>query len=184
MKYLNIIKEYPIHWALGGKAHVSLEQNPEELVEFSEWIEKNNIKTVLEIGTSYGYLGKYLTEVLGCTVDGVTIDKGQVIFEGYNKLIEGNSCDPKTVNKTGTYDLIFVDGDHQHPEKDYQAYKGKCKYIAFHDILGLRDCHPVKLFWMKHKGIEFINSDHNIASGIGIIKNEVKRGRPKKNAKA
>jgi hypothetical protein len=46
--------------------------------------------------------------------------------------------------------------------------------MAFHDILGLRNCEGVNKFWNEIKTsyeyIEFIDSDLSIASGIGIIK--------------
>ena len=46
--------------------------------------------------------------------------------------------------------------------------------MAFHDILGQRDCEGVSRFWNEIKDqyefFEFIDSNAEIASGIGIIK--------------
>ena len=73
-------------------------------------------------------------------------------------------------------DLILIDGDHSYlgVKSDYLNYKGLCKYMAFHDILGQRDCEGVSQFWNEirneYEFIEFIDPNRDIASGIGIIK--------------
>lgn len=174
MKYIEKIKNYPIHWALGGTGHESLEQNSAELSAFCEWIEEKKIKKVLEIGCAFGYLGKFLTEEMGLEVHGITLDGDMNRFE-YKTLMVGDSTKITIAKKVGNYDLVFIDGNHYQVEKDYENYKGKCKWIAFHDICGLRDCYPVREFWKKVKEgkefFEFIDYKNiDIAAGIGVIK--------------
>lgn len=172
--YLNKIYKYPIHWALGGSdKQGGMEQNPHELSLFCEWLDEHKIKTLLEIGMAKGLFNKFLTLEMGIKCDGVTIDKGALWWKPEN-LIIGSSYDRSTVKQTGNYDLIFVDGDHDKVKKDYLAYKGKCIFMAFHDICGFRKCFKVHLLWKqlkkKYKYWEFIDySDINKASGIGVI---------------
>jgi hypothetical protein len=172
MKYLEKIKTYPIHWALGGQDKSGgLEQNAIELAMFCEWLEKNEVKTFLEIGMAKGLLSKFLTIEIGIECSGVTFD-GSMLQWRTKELYVGDSIE--LADKVGSYDLVFVDGDHYQVADDYKAYKDKARFIAFHDILGLRDCEPVKNFWntikKQYKSTEFVDKENpNDASGIGII---------------
>lgn len=171
-KLLRKIKNAPRHWRLGGRdTSGGLEQNAIEFGLFCTWLEGHNINTFLEVGMAQGYLSRFLFKEMGIICDGVTID-GEAVRFIPNQLWIGDSV--RMSKLVGDYDMIFIDGDHYQVEKDYNAYKGKCKYMAFHDILGFRDCLPVKEFWLKikkqYKHWEFIDARHiDIAAGIGII---------------
>ena len=168
MNYAEKLKSCPIHWALGGAdTSGGLEQNAIELAAFCEWLEKNEVKTILEIGMAKGYLKKFLTEC-GYQVDGLNPHP----VDGVTFL--GNSQDERIIRQVGSYDLIFVDGDHNQVDADFFAYKNKCRFLAFHDICGLRDCQAVAQLWDKVKGTfihwEFIDSEHpRDSAGIGVL---------------
>jgi hypothetical protein len=187
MKYLEKIKTYPIHHALGGTEQVSLEQNAIEFAIFCDWLEANEIKTVLEVGMAYGYLSKFLTEEMGIKCEGLTDNQDMLLWRP-EVLYVGDSL--KVGPQTGKYDLIFIDGDHYQVQKDFEMFYAKARYFAFHDICGFRDCMPVLKFWKKIKKqynhyefIDFKHIDH--ASGIGVLDRTNKppqRGRPRKGA--
>lgn len=169
--------KYPTHHALGGTAmDGGLEQNEDELLMLTEFIKKKGIKNYLEIGIAKGDLMRYMID-LGLDCTGIT-PHVQGAHAGLN-VYYGKSQDPKfpqLFSDLGLkFDLIFVDGDHSYEavKADYENYKGLCKYMAFHDILGQRDCEGVAQLWdelkEKHKHLEFISDNLKYASGIGVI---------------
>lgn len=169
MNYLDKILKYPIHHALGGyDTSGGLEQNANELNQFCNWLVENQIKTVLEIGMASGLLNKFLREEMGLQCFGIN-DK---VVKGVTFL--GNSQDRAIIDKVGNYDLIFVDGDHNLAKLDFLNYREKCKFMAFHDICGLRDCGAVSELWgvvkKVHKHWEFIDeANPGAMAGIGVI---------------
>jgi len=191
--YKEIADRYSYHWALGGSDWSGgLEQNKNELLFFCDWMQKNKIKSIIEIGLAQGFFSKFLEEI-GIDVLGVT-DREDLLKHKPKKLFIGKSAE--FAKDIPNADLVFVDGDHSYKgvKADYEAYKGKCKYIAFHDILGLRDCEGVKKFWLELTAItkyQFVDQNRNYASGIGVVevseiteKKSKPKGRPRKNAKA
>jgi len=166
-----IIKKYPTHHALGGRDKSGgLEQNAWEFNEFCKFLTLNKIKSILEIGMAQGKFKEFMTNELNIKCEGIDI--------GNNPFVDyvGKSSLKKIINKVGEYDLIFVDGDHSYEavKADYKNYKSKCKFMAFHDMLGLRDCEGVAKLWAElkkeHTHWEIANENKDIASGIGIIK--------------
>lgn len=172
---------YQFHHALGGTAtDGGIEQNEQELMKLTNFIQKKELKTYLEIGCAKGDMMRYI-ESLGVIVAGITPEKrnshsGLLIKYGKSQdkeviefIIEGLK------ESGGKLGMIFVDGDHSYEavKADYENYKGMCRYMAFHDILGLRDCEGVAKLWgelkAKHKTLEFIAENRAHASGIGII---------------
>lgn len=159
------------HWALGGKDMTGgIEQNPQELSELLDFIDEHHIKTFFEIGMAQGKLNKFMQDY-GLKCYGVSPNK----IEGVDHII-GKSQDKDVIKKVGFYDMIFVDGDHSFDavEKDWRNYLGKCKYMAFHDICGLRDCQGVQELWFLINGLykswTFKADNKEQRSGIGVIK--------------
>lgn len=169
------INQYPIHWALGGDAQDGgLCQNVYELLSFCKFIIDQNIQSYTEIGIENGLLLKFMTQDIGLVGYGIDITK-KITHNGLN-VIYGCSHDADIIKIAPYTDLYFIDANHSYESvtKDFYNYKNKCKWMAFHDILGLRNCEGVSIFWdeIKHNFNfwEFIDDNQNIASGIGLIK--------------
>jgi hypothetical protein len=170
----NKINKWPLHWALGGNDHTGgLCQNSYELMCLCRFIIDNNIKTYTEVGIENGFLLKFMTEDMNLVGYGIDIIK-KPTHSGLD-VIYGSSNDPNVINLTKNTDLYFIDADHTYcsVKQDYLNYKHKCKWMAFHDILGLRNCEGVAKLWLEIKYDypywEFIDINLQQASGIGVI---------------
>lgn len=166
---------YTYHHALGGTDTCGgIEQNLEELKQLCGFIKDNKIRSYLEIGCANGYLLRFMIKEMRLDCLGITLDKRKP-HVGL-PIIYGRSQDKSIVESIKDTDLIFVDGDHSYEavKEDYHNYKSKCKFMAFHDMLGMRDCEGVSRFWNEikkdYEWIEIIASNRSTASGIGIIK--------------
>jgi hypothetical protein len=173
MDYYHLIDKYALHHALGGSAtDGGMEQNREELNSLCQFIAQKGIKTYLEIGIAKGDLLRFMWDEMGLSTMGITPDKREC-HKGLNVLY-GKSQELRFLN-VGQFDLIFIDGDHSYEavKADYEKFKLLGNYLAFHDMLGLRDCEGVAKLWNEikndHPHLEFSNPNKNIASGIGII---------------
>lgn len=169
------IEKFPRHYALGGKdTSGGMEQNVFELEQMCIFMKEKKIQTYLEIGCAHGYLLRFMENIMLLDVDGITPDKKPTHY--LLPIYYGYSQDKDIISKIGNYDFIFVDGDHSYEgvKADYENYKGKCKYMGFHDCEGFRDCEGVKQLWSEIKDSYehwyFVDDNKNIASGIGIIK--------------
>ena len=116
---LKRIKRYSFHWALGGNAYADMiEQNPQELILFCEFIKEHKINTFLEIGTQWGKLKEFLQKEMGLEVESIDIkDAPYVDYVGRSSL-------RKIINAVGNYDTIFVDAGHTYTsvKNDYNNY--------------------------------------------------------------
>lgn len=170
-----IIQKWPLHWALGGNDVTGgLEQNAYELEKFCEFIKQKNIKSYTEVGIAAGLLLKFMRTEMNLDIFGITYE-----FRDTHiglPVIYGKSQDPEIIKQSFYSDLYFIDADHSYDsvKEDYENYKDKCEYMAFHDILGLRSCEGVSALWnqikIKYEHWEFICPNINTASGIGVIK--------------
>jgi len=170
-----IIQKWPRHIVLGGDDRTGgLEQNAYELEMLCNFIKEHDIQTYVEIGIAAGLLLKFMQQEMSLTVNGITLE----YRDSHRGLpvIYGLSQDAEIVKNAPIADLYFIDGDHSYEavKADYNNFKNKCKYMAFHDLLGERDCEGVAQLWSEIKDQyqhwEFIDSNYSIASGIGIIK--------------
>ena len=181
-EFNELIKHQNFHPALGGATwEKCIEQNADELFALCSFIRDNKIETYFEIGLSQGGLYRFMQSEMKLKCYGVTLDPTS-LHEGLFNIIYGRSQDflvlksvAAHVESVGKFGLIFVDAAHDYDSVrlDYENYKDKCKFMAFHDILGLRNCEGSKKHWNEIKGdkyIEFICQNESIASGIGILK--------------
>lgn len=169
------INAWPRHHALGGGDPTGgLEQNARELFMLCGLVRKKGVKTYVEVGIAAGMLLRFMREEMGLEVSGITLE-ARTTHEGL-AVIYGSSRDPAVIDAAPAADLYFVDADHSYESvrEDYMNYRGKCKFMAFHDILGLRSCEGAAAFWgevkHQHEHWEFCDDDVGIASGIGVIR--------------
>lgn len=169
-----LIEHRGVHLEFGDVgAGWGIEQNPHELATFLYRMQELGVQSVLEIGTGYrGGLSRFLAQDIGWDVTTVDIKNYGHAFEGVHYVIGKDVTTPKV-------DLVFIDGNHEYEsvKHDYDYYGcAAIKAIAFHDILGFRDCKGVQLFWDELLLTEFGNAadvvtspDISTASGIGWI---------------
>lgn len=169
------IESWPRHIALGGSdATGGLEQNAKELFGLCEFIKEKGIKTYVEVGIAAGLLLKFMRDEMKLDVYGVTLEFRDT--HAGLPVSYGMSSDPLIVERAPEADMYFIDADHSYEsvKSDYANYKGKCKYMAFHDMLGLRSCEGVAALWSELKGRhehwEFVDDNLGVASGIGVIR--------------
>lgn len=142
-----------------------IEQSSFELATFLVRMQELDVRTCLEIGTGYkGGLSRFLAQDMGWDVTTVDTKNYGHAFEGVHYVV-GNTGGKLSNNPT--FDLVFIDGAHDFDSvaHDY-AYYGKTfarKAIAFHDILGLRDCDGVRQLW------EEIALNHEYVGGMTTL---------------
>lgn len=166
------IEKYPNHHLLGGSdTSGGMEQNYDELEWLCQFIIDRKIHSFLEIGTANGVFHKFLKNEMKLDIESISPVKVDGI-----KMHVGKSQDPDILKQCRHfYDMVFVDGDHsaQAVRADYENFKGKCRYMAFHDVAGKNDCEDVKAFWdivSKWHESWVIYGQEGVHSGIGIIK--------------
>lgn len=174
-----LIEQRGVHPEFGAAGEGwGIEQNPHELATFLVRMQELGVQSVLEIGTGYkGGLSRFLAQDMGWDVTTVDIDRYRHNFKGVTYITLGG-FDDFIVEGKYRFDLVFIDGDHSYEsvKHDY-TYWGECatKVIAFHDILGQRDCMGVRQFWLElsshPKTISNIHQvfDQKQSSGIGWI---------------
>jgi len=144
-------------------AKFQMEQIPEEIWPFAEWLWNRHPHNVLEIGVRHGgtaalWHGLCTGYVFGIDYEGPdslgsqTRSRHAELCREYPRFrsILGDSHSPDTINRLDLtplkmpserkYDFIFIDGDHSYEgvKADYLSYRpllsdGGC--IAFHDIV-------------------------------------------------
>lgn len=175
-----LIEQRGVHPEFGAAGEGwAIEQNPHELTTFLVRMQELGVQSVLEIGTGYkGGLSRFLAQDMGWDVTTVDIKNYGHVFEGVHYVIipPGGERYP---HFDRDFDLVFIDGGHSYDQvrsdKTVFGFHAK-KVIAFHDILGFRDCKGVQRFWEELLLTEFGNAadvatspDVRTASGIGWI---------------
>lgn len=170
-----LIEKCGVHEQLGpaGKGY-GIEQNPHELATFLVRMQELGVQSVLEIGTGYkAGLARFLAHEMGWKVTTVDINDYGHSFEGIEFIVSNN---PRKLSHS-YYDLVFIDGDHDYDSvrKDFEAYAPiKAKVMAFHDIMGDRDCEGALRFWweLRVSGLDdlyAISDNPPQRAGIGWI---------------
>lgn len=140
------------------KCETAVLQNVSELKAFTALLQKEKVRSYLEIGSKFGgslwAVGNALPK--GSRLVAVDLPHGDTSFKesephlrhciaglqarGYDAtLILGDSTDPKVVEKVyalGPFDAVLIDANHTLPyvRQDWANYGKIAKLVAFHDI--------------------------------------------------
>jgi cephalosporin hydroxylase len=133
-------------------------QNDAEFAWFTDILQRENVRSYLEIGSKFGgSLWRVAMSLpVGSRTVSVDLPQGDRSFKetrphleacvaelnarGYQaSLIIGDSTDPQIVERAkalGPYDALFVDGSHtlKGATADWQNYGPLARIVAFHDI--------------------------------------------------
>jgi len=119
-------------------------QNPYEFRMTVKFLESINAKSMLEIGTGYGEMAKYLRNIKNMNVK--SIDKAPMgDIHAPKDLFIGDSTTPRAFEwafenaSYGGYDVVYIDGGHDYKTcyHDYSTYsKLTKKVMIIHDIDG------------------------------------------------
>ena len=164
-------------------------QTRDELIAFCEWIERNEIRSYLEIGVWTGRLFLLLNRLFGFQKS-AACDLGYCRLMGLPFHLDGTSYPlflgdshsaeyREWLERQGPFDLILIDGDHSFPgvRADFEINRSSAtRFIAFHDITGVSTgTEGVRKFWDSLKGekLEILRPHVEIGSeapamGIGI----------------
>lgn len=158
------------------------QQVREELEDFLNLLEENNVKKMLQIGlghwaSTHFILSLLLDEITTIEYDAEFIHRYQPEMDiDFEKIYHGDSTE---VHKklTETYDAVFIDGNHsyEYVKKDLENYWPKVKpggIVALHDVNfeGERYGSPRVL---RESGLDWKFISHSAEVGIAyIIKEE------------
>lgn len=131
---------------LGKK--VEILQMEDEINKLTEIMKKNDINSVLEIGTYQGGTAYYWDKIIKYgKITSIDINQNNLIWvstsnpfvSSNNNLItfiKGNCVDVvKDLDINKKYDMLFIDGDHENALRDYSLYKNfATKLIVFDDL--------------------------------------------------
>lgn len=143
-----LIEQRGVHPEFGDAGEGwGIEQNPHELATFLVRMQELGVSSVLEIGTGYkGGLSRFLAADMGWQVTTVDVKNYGHVFEGVHYVVTDGTW---WLSRDEWFDLVFIDGDHsyQFVHNDYYDYGFHARLaIAFHDVVGLRNCEGVAEF--------------------------------------
>ncbi|MEW6278116.1 MAG: hypothetical protein AB1758_05805 [Candidatus Eremiobacterota bacterium] len=164
-------------------------QNREELIGYLEFIQKENIRSYLEVGVWTGRLLALLQRIF-------RFDKVAAADIGWAQTVFGLPLHlpPETIRFQGSshgreyeewrrslghFDLVMIDGDHSLDgvRRDFEINRRHPhRFLAFHDIVGgYPGCEEVRMFWQELQGnkLEIVRPHPEVGSprslmGIGI----------------
>lgn len=163
-----LIEQRGVHPEFGDAGEGwGIEQNPHELATFLVRMQELGVASMLEIGTGYkGGLSRFLAQDMGWDVTTVDIKNYGHAFEGVHYVIAPARRLAFFEVDHKMFDLVLIDGDHRYEavEFDYKWYLPfASKVIAFHDIMGYRDCEGVQQFWQE------IAKNQKHSSGMTVL---------------
>jgi predicted O-methyltransferase YrrM len=148
----------------GSKSHIV--QDPIELWQLVQKVQKLNPVRSLEIGTAHGGVTSFLHKISGqvVTVDANTNYTHYGDYTGGNPepvFIEGESTDSEViaaVEAFAPYDFLFIDGDHSYEgcKADWDNYSPMVRaggLIGFHDVGNELEQNPGKV--VKEAGLSY-----------------------------
>ncbi|HEX3148614.1 MAG TPA: class I SAM-dependent methyltransferase [Gemmataceae bacterium] len=140
-------------------------QTRAELVGFCEFVERNNVRSYLEVGVWTGRLFLLLNRLFrfekaaACDLGACRTFGLPFHLDGtHYPVFVGDSHSPEYrawLSPLERFDLILIDGDHSYPgvRADVATHLPHAeRFIALHDICGARHTHGVKRFWNEWDG--------------------------------
>lgn len=120
------------------------QQVREELVEFLQLLQDNDVKRMLQIGLGHWASTHFILSLLLEHITTVEYDNQFVeryspeLDPDFERIIQGDST-VVHADIDETFDALFIDGNHsyEYVKKDYENYRDKVKsggIIAFHDV--------------------------------------------------
>jgi hypothetical protein len=147
--------EYEPYISLRG----GLWQKPHEIADLLILLQKQNIKTFLNIGTFNGVTFNFISDFLNSINTTICVTVDPYKYQHNSNQIENSEPLEKKIPYiyvTGTsnnfkeeyFDFVFIDGLHQYDalQLDWDNVGKYAKVIAFHDIND-QDCPDVVRFW-------------------------------------
>lgn len=152
---IDLINRRGVHAELGpGGAGWGIEQNPHELALLLLDCQREEVKTVLELGTGYkGGLARLLVEDMGYKVTSVDHNRPTFIQNEVTYIAMSTEAAFELVH-LNRYDLVLVDASHDYDsvKRDFEMYWPIAdKIIAIHDIAGDRNCDGSREYWQEFK---------------------------------
>lgn len=152
---IDLINRRGVHAELGPVgAGWGIEQNPHELALLLIDCQREEVKTVLELGTGYkGGLARFLVEDMGYKVTSVDHNRPTFIQNEVQYIAMSTEAAFELVH-LNNYDLVIVDASHDYDnvKRDFEMYYPLAgKIIATHDIAGDRNCDGARVYWQEFK---------------------------------
>lgn len=141
-------------------------QNAAELADFVALLQRERVRTYLEIGARHGDTFHHIMMSLPGDAVGLAVDLPGAAWGqgGSGEHLEravadvntsprralamfGDSGDRKTIYEVfdhGPFDAVLIDGDHRYEgvKRDWEFYGDMARVVAFHDIAGAGEVQP------------------------------------------
>lgn len=177
--------------------HAKPVQHEEELAQLIDFLQRENVRSYLEIGVERGGTFRRVMMSLPEGSKGVAVDlpifavdefSRRVFFDVISRLhksgrqvnfITASSELPEVVEEVrgrGPYDAVLIDGDHSYDavKRDFENYGPMAKFVIFHDIKSESAAIDVQRFWDEIKwGYMHMEIVHTGGAymGLGILYN-------------
>lgn len=159
--------------------------------------DKNDIKTIVEIGVMHGGTSAIFkqcfpeAEVVGVDIAPEAVGRLELAEEHGFEVVVGDSFQEATRNRVMAglsrkeIDFLFIDGSHLYEsvKKDYEVWSPVARIVALHDIADAPQNGGVPAFWKELKNKkqprlikEFIESEDDgraTWAGIGVIDEDI-----------
>lgn len=183
----SLIEKRGVHAEFGEPGEGwGIEQSSFELATFLVRMQEIGVQSVLEIGTGYkGGLSRFMAHDMGWDVTTVDVEDYGHKFEGINYIITTKDVTADEIQESSQleFDLVFIDGAHDYMSVNDNYFSWAefaTKAIAFHDIVGLRNCEGAAKFWRdlvengyaEDFAVREIVDESPRKSGIGLVETD------------